>query len=197
MSRWRSVGGQLSGLGNALAASLPQELVAYFRLVPRVLVSRAGVAGAAGSNPAATLFSCLPCVARRRLWKESVLTPEWAQPRRRSRPGDEGKPSGFSLISLWPTSVWCPGSWCLGLAWPGRPGRTRRQLCFLPPLLGKENAFGKSPSLHRNGRSRVGEADPAMRENHPGFPSYLCGLLPFGAPGVAVSALGLEFRAAA
>src|SRR5216683_8430084 len=32
-------------------------------------------------------------------WKESILIPEWAQPRRRSRPGDEGKPSGFSLIS--------------------------------------------------------------------------------------------------
>src|SRR5260370_34190552 len=116
MSTWRIGRGQLSGLGNALAASLPQQLVAYFRLVPRVLVSRAGVAGAAGSNPAATFFSCLPCVARRRLWKESVLTPEWAQPRRRSRPGDEGKPSGFSLISLWPTSVWCPGCGCLG-AW--------------------------------------------------------------------------------
>src|SRR5712692_1901369 len=113
MSTWRMVRGQLSGLGNALAASLPQQLVAYFRLVPRVLLYRPGVAGAAGFNPAANFV-------------------------------------------------------------------------FLPPLRGKEKAFGKSPSLYRNGRSRVGEADPAMRENHPGFPSYLCGLLPFGAPVVAV-----------
>src|SRR5260370_35612039 len=116
MSRWRSVGGQLSGLGNALAASLPQQLVAYFRLVPRVLVSRPGVAGAAGSNPAATLFLASLAWQGEGFWKESILTPEWAQPRRRSRPGDEGKPSGFSLISLWPTSVWCPGCGCLG-AW--------------------------------------------------------------------------------
>src|SRR6266852_1351485 len=113
MSTWRMVRGQLSGRG-MLAASLPQQLVAYFRLVPRFLVSRPSVAGAAGFNPAATLSSCSLGWQGEGFWKEPILIPEWAQPRRRSRPGDEGKPSGFSLISLWPTSVWCPGSCCLG-----------------------------------------------------------------------------------
>src|SRR5260370_541710 len=37
MSTWRIVRGQLSGLGNALAASLPQQLVASFLLLPRPL----------------------------------------------------------------------------------------------------------------------------------------------------------------
>src|SRR5216683_5754145 len=100
MSTWRIVRGQLSGRG-MLAASLPQQLVAYFRLVPRVLLYRPGVAGAAGFNPAANFV-------------------------------------------------------------------------FLPPLRGKEKAFGKSPSLYRNGRSRVGEADPAMRENHPAISRGHC-----------------------
>src|SRR5216683_3928234 len=120
MSTWRIVRGQLSGLGMP-GASLPQGLVAYFRLVPRVLVSTA------------------------------------------SR------------------------------GWGGRvkPGRN---FVFLPPLRGKEKAFGKSPSLYRNGRSRVGEADPAMRENHPGFRSYLCGLLPFGAPRLGVYGLAWPLR---
>src|SRR5260370_32402377 len=27
--------------------------------------------------------------------------------------------------NLWPSSVWWTGSWCLGLAWPGRPGPLR------------------------------------------------------------------------
>src|SRR6266849_122731 len=110
--------------------------------------------------------------------------------------------------NLWPTSVSYPGCRCLRPGVAGAAGFNPAATLFLASLRGKEKAFEKSPSSYRNGRSRVGEADPAMRENHPGFPSYLCGLLPFDAPALAVYGLawpgrpglwglGLEFRAAA
>src|SRR5258708_33460860 len=99
MSTWRMVRGQLSGRG-MLAASLPQQLVAYFLLMPRLSLSTPSVAGAAGLHPAATLFSCLLTSRGDCHSKKPIHIPEWEQPRRRSRPGDEGKPSGFSLISV-------------------------------------------------------------------------------------------------
>ena len=61
MSTWRIVRGQLSGLGNAVAASLPQQLVAYFCFIPRLLLSTAWRGGGgrvqAGRNSVSSLLA--------------------------------------------------------------------------------------------------------------------------------------------
>jgi len=57
-----------------------------------------GVAGAAGFTPGATLSSHKASVARSVSQESPIDIPEKEQARRQSRPADEGKPSGFSLI---------------------------------------------------------------------------------------------------
>src|SRR5438034_2499233 len=57
------------------------------------------VALAAGFNPAATMPSRLPSGASSGFSNGPNPVPEWEQRLRRSRTRDEGKPSGFSLIT--------------------------------------------------------------------------------------------------
>ena len=96
-----------------------------------------------------------------------IHIPEGEQPRRRSRPGDEREPSGFPLIS----------SSAAGLAGVS-PAMT---LSSRTANRREEGQLNRVPSIYRRESSPVGEADRAMRGNHPGSLSYL--VAPLGWPG--------------
>src|SRR5712691_5275427 len=89
----------------------------------------------------------------------------------REAPVDEGKPSGFSLISFF-------------LARRCRPGSPRPRLCLSHSQASSRAKFRTSPSIYRNGRSRIPLGSPRRsrggREGKPSGFSLISLVAPHG-----------------